>query len=127
MKPWRLRPLRVDNGTEVMDAFATFYTGWSIVISSAIGICTVIGVFARAKREPGFLGRPYWLCVAVMALLSLATYVLHPLMFSRRSGVWGQELIAYAMLCGALVGGALALLHRRTVRSNNSSEPHGDS
>lgn len=108
-----------------MDAFGTFYAGWSIAISGVVGVCIAISIFKRAKQEPGFLGRPFGICVAVTALLSIATYVLHPFVFTR-PGVWGQELIAYAMLCGVLVGGTLALLSRKIVRPSKSSESNVD-
>jgi hypothetical protein len=109
-----------------VDAFDSFYYAWSIAISSAVGICVAISVVSRAKREPGFLRKPYWSFVAIASLLSITVYFIRPMMTTRRD-IWGQELIAYAMLAGAIVGGALAVVLRSyRVRSNNSLEADND-
>jgi len=120
----RGRPLNsgVRQHQNPVDAFDTFYYAWSVAISGTVGICVVISVISRAKREPGFLRKPYWTLVAISTLLSIAVHFMRPIMMTRRD-IWGQELIAYAMLAGALVGGVLAVvLHAFRVRSNNSLE-----
>jgi hypothetical protein len=105
-----------------VDSFETFYRSSTFILSSAVGIGAIVAVLARARSDSTFLRGTYLRWVAVAAVLSIAGYLLHPMVTHR--DLWGQAVFAYAMLGGLLIGGVLALVVTRPskVRSNNALE-----